>query len=219
MTGGILGSFLDRMTDSSSREWVRKAWEVELENHRNEELLYQARKHKLEEQIEHFEEELRKKFEWEKREREKARVYWKDIQGEPHCLANGRRKYTAQLANLPSTVDAMDACAATPVMINGITYDSPITCENQGYDNISGYWIAGNETICAAYWDFVKPKDCTAPKSGLRRIEAQLSVVHAGEDPEILCLTTPLEINGKTYDHPMACPYWVSPTRNRASIH
>ncbi|KAG5650349.1 hypothetical protein H0H81_012556, partial [Sphagnurus paluster] len=169
---------------------------------------YQQRERQLQKRIEHFEEELRKKFEWEKRERERAQVYWKDVQGEVHCLANGRKKYTAQLANLPPTVDGMVACKETSIEINGITYNSPISCENRGNGVIRGHWIADNETLCAAYWEFVKLKDCTAPKSGLRRIEAKLGAVHAGEDAERLCLTTPLTINGQTYEQPMACPDW-----------
>ncbi|KAG5635767.1 hypothetical protein H0H81_010169 [Sphagnurus paluster] len=180
--------------------------------------IYRQRETELQEKIEHFEEdlqkrfeeELRRKFEREKRQPERARVYWSNIQGEDHCIANGRKKYTAQLANLLPTVDAMDACENTPVEINGITYGSPISCEDQGNGVIRGHWIADKELMCAAYWEFTQVKDCTAPKSGLRRVEAKLGAVHDSEDRETLCLTTPLTINGETYERPMACPNWIS---------
>ncbi|KAF8072323.1 hypothetical protein FPV67DRAFT_1484914 [Lyophyllum atratum] len=163
----------------------------------------------LRRRIEGFEEELERKAEQEKQERERAQVHWVDIQGAEHCLSNGRKKYSARLANLPASLDAMEACRATSVTINGIAYESPMSCEDRGRsDGVYGHWIIDNEGVCASYWESVKLKDCTAPKSGFRRIEAKLGVVHAGEDAEALCLTTHLSIYGLTYERPMACPNW-----------
>ncbi|KAG6916938.1 hypothetical protein DXG01_004625 [Tephrocybe rancida] len=155
-----------------------------------------------------FEQEWQRKIDAEVRERERAHLYWDDIQGDERCLSNGHKKYTARLANLTPLFDGMEACNATAVTINGVTYNSPISCENRGgLDGIRGHWIAEADE-CTVYWEYVKKKGCTAPGSGLQRIESKLSVVRAGEDPEHLCLTTPLSIGGQTYDHPMACSNW-----------
>lgn len=200
---GILGTFIARSTSTDSsdpavRRRLLQEWNARIQELRLEEQILLA-KH----------EEWRKKLEREKREREQARLYWADIRGDEHCVANGRKKYTAELANLPWSMDRVEACKATPATINGITYQTPKACEDRGFmEGVRGHWIVENEAVCVAYWEFTKQKDCTAPHSGFRRIEAKLGVVHAGEDHETLCLTTPLTINGHTYERPMACPDW-----------
>ncbi|GLB45596.1 hypothetical protein LshimejAT787_2400540 [Lyophyllum shimeji] len=212
----IAGARIDRAWDSVTHDKIRRSWALEEQRHVREVLRWKDEQHErraeeadLRRRIAGFEAELKRKIEREKRERERARVYWDDIHGAEHCLSNGRKKYSARLANLPDSIDAMEACKATPVTINGITCDTPMHCEDRGRSGgVVGHWIAENEGLCAAYWELVKEKHCTAPNSGLRRIEAKLSVVHPGEDPEILCLTTPLTIKGHTYERPLACPHW-----------
>ncbi|KAF5368277.1 hypothetical protein D9615_010379 [Tricholomella constricta] len=222
---GLLGAYIDRsMTvdtaDPRVRNRILRQWEKKIKNyeHRAHELSeeqrrmnneYRRQETEWQQTIKEYEEELKGRREREKREREEAQLFWVDIHGEQHCLKNGHRKYTARLANLPWLMNGVEACRATQVTINGITYDSPIACEDRGmFDGVYGHWIAGNEGACAAYWEFTKDKGCTAQGSGLRRIEAKLGVVHAGENAELLCLTTPLTIYGRTYDRPMFCPYW-----------
>ncbi|KAG6878940.1 hypothetical protein C0992_006476 [Termitomyces sp. T32_za158] len=163
-----------------------------------------------------FEEEWQRKVDEENRKRDRARLYWDDIKGDEHCLSNGRKKYTARLANLPSSLDAMEACKFTPITLNGVTYDNPIICENtvrlttdrealgaksnidtlQGPHGVRGHWVADNEGVCAAYWEYVKTKvvvlfvpllllltslrlqDCTAPGSGYRVSQPIITYLH-----------------------------------------
>jgi hypothetical protein len=71
------------------------------------------------------------RVEKEKWEREHMNLYWEDIKGEEQCVAHRTKKYSARLANLFPSVDALEACKATPLTIHGVTYDSPLYCEDQ----------------------------------------------------------------------------------------
>ncbi|KAG6812357.1 hypothetical protein H0H92_003257 [Tricholoma furcatifolium] len=224
----FLGAFLNESLEPYERTRLRKEWDVERKKHSVEIEQYKREEQRWCSKIDAFEEEWKKMVDREMRERERARLYWDDVRRDEHCLSNGHRKYSARLANLIPSIDGMEACKATPITLNGVTYDKPISCEDMGHNSIRGHWIASDETVCAAYWEFVKSKGCTAQRSGLlvsmlnldqipygltacvQRVEAKLGVIHDGEDREKLCLTTPLTFNGRTYEHPMACPNWVS---------
>ncbi|KAH0581642.1 hypothetical protein H2248_011340 [Termitomyces sp. 'cryptogamus'] len=194
--------WLQKMDSYQAKEKDIIRRQEEMEN------LYHAKEQAWRQKIASFEDEWQRMIDNENRKRERARLYWDDIQGDEYCLANGRKKYTARLANLTPSLDSMEACKFTSITLNGVTYDRPISCENTRSHGVRGHWIADNEGICAAYWEYVKIKECTAPQSGYRRIESKLGVIHAGENAEIICLTTPLYINGQMYSHPMACPNW-----------
>ncbi|KAG6853678.1 hypothetical protein C0991_002321 [Blastosporella zonata] len=211
-------------TQEESR-WVDKferykSQEVDLLRRQDEmEDTYRGKERAWRAKVGRFKDEWQRMVDAEVRERERARLYWDDIHGDQHCISNGRKKYSARLANLTPSLDGMEACKGGP-------------------RGIRGHWIADNEGVCAAYWDLVKlkvrssvpesavppphdhlhSKDCTAPHSGYRpqypfefmqRIETKLGTVHAGEDPESLCLSTPLSINGQMFGRPIACPDWV----------
>ncbi|KAF8060142.1 hypothetical protein FPV67DRAFT_333075 [Lyophyllum atratum] len=194
----------ERAIEDYKRQEAQLIWrrEQRIDDFRREEAEWKRK-------IDRFEEELKEKVERERRERELARLYWVDVTGDEHCIANGRKSYTARLANLSGSINGVEACKATPITINGITYQKPITCEQARWGgSVHGRWVADNEAVCAAFWEVVNRKGCTAPNSGFRRIEAKLGGVHGGENAETLCLTTPLTINGQTYERPMACPYW-----------
>ncbi|KAG6844996.1 hypothetical protein H0H87_001768 [Tephrocybe sp. NHM501043] len=194
---------------AAKMDWYRSQEEALIRRREEMEKTYRRRELAWQDKIGRFEEEWKRKVDAEIRERERARLYWDDIRGDEHCISNGRKKYSARLANLTPSLDGMEACKSTAITLNGVTYDKPISCENTGSPRgIRGNWIADNEGVCASYWEFVKLKDCIAPKSGYRRIEAKLGVVHAGENAEALCLTTPLAINGEMFSHPLACPDW-----------
>ena len=67
----------------------------------------------------------------EKWDREHMNLYWENIKSEDNCIAHKTRKYSAHLANLLPGIDALDACKATPLTIHGVTYDSPLYCEDR----------------------------------------------------------------------------------------
>ena len=67
----------------------------------------------------------------EKRDREHMNLYWEDIRAEEKCTAHRTKKYSARLANLLPGIDALDACKATALTLHGVTYDSPLYCEDR----------------------------------------------------------------------------------------
>ena len=87
----------------------------------------------------------REEAEWveKARKRERMRLYWVDVRGDRHCMAHGTRKYTARLANLLPGIDPIEACKATPFTIHGVTYDSPVHCE----DHVSTILISKQRTV------------------------------------------------------------------------
>ncbi|KAF8075267.1 hypothetical protein FPV67DRAFT_625232 [Lyophyllum atratum] len=211
---GFLGVFIARststdITDPQVRHRILQEFNATIQKLRLDEQALITRRKEMERSYKTKADELQHELERAQQEREQAKLYWVDVRGEPHCIANGRKGYSARLANLPMFMDKVEACRATPMKINGITYQTPVTCEDRGiFDGVYGHWIADNEAVCSAYWEFTKQKDCIAPHSGFRRIEAKLGGVHPGENPERLCLTTPLTIYGQTYERPNACPNW-----------
>ncbi|KAH0581643.1 hypothetical protein H2248_011340 [Termitomyces sp. 'cryptogamus'] len=154
--------WLQKMDSYQAKEKDIIRRQEEMEN------LYHAKEQAWRQKIASFEDEWQRMIDNENRKRERARLYWDDIQGDEYCLANGRKKYTARLANLTPSLDSMEACKFTSITLNGVTYDRPISCENTRSHGVRGHWIADNEGICAAYWEYVKIKECTAPQSGYR---------------------------------------------------
>jgi hypothetical protein len=101
--------------DRKQDEWHRKeqTWQREW----NE---MERRAHEEAERVE------KEKWEWEH-----MNLYWEDLKGEEHCVAHRTKKYSACLANLLPGIDVLEACKATPLTIHGVTYDSPLHCEDQ----------------------------------------------------------------------------------------
>ncbi|KAG6899932.1 hypothetical protein C0993_005234 [Termitomyces sp. T159_Od127] len=104
------------------QELVRRREEMN-ETYRNEE-------HAWRQKVDNFKEEWQRMVDEETRKRERARLYWDDVKGDEHCLSNGRKRYTARLANLTPSLDAMEACRSTPLALNGVTYEHPVHCES-----------------------------------------------------------------------------------------
>lgn len=151
------------------------------------------------------------RVEKEKRERERMHIYWEDIQGEENCIAHRTKRYSARLANLRNGVDALDACKATPLTIHGVTYDSPVHCEDRrSYGGgIHGQWVDNDEPFCSTFWEYFKIKDCLAPGSGLRRVESPLGNLRSGDNWQDMCYSTPATLFGRSYNGPTAgCVDW-----------
>ncbi|KAG6919664.1 hypothetical protein DXG01_002606 [Tephrocybe rancida] len=193
-----------------------------LKRWRDEAASYQEQAEKWQHKSEHFKEEWKAKLAREVFERELAGLTWGEFVGEAHCASSGRRAYKARLLNLTPTFSAVEACKSTSATINNITYKTPLKCEDQvncnvlmlpvlltsapqGTLGVYGYWVAENEAVCSTYWDHTERKDCVSPGSGLRRYEAKFGDVHAGEDAEMLCLSTPITFYGRFFERPTAC--------------
>lgn len=116
--------WLEKMSNYKNKEKDLIRRQEEMED------IYRNREQAWRQKITRFEEEWQRMVDEENRKRERARLYWDDINGDEHCLSNGRKKYTARLANLTPSLDAMEACKSTPITLNGVTYDHPIICEN-----------------------------------------------------------------------------------------
>jgi hypothetical protein len=62
--------------------------------------------------------------------------------------------YSACLANLLPGVDTLEACKVTPLTIHGVTYDSPLECEDC-VSNLSPFESTNILTNChglAIFW-------------------------------------------------------------------
>ncbi|RDB30213.1 hypothetical protein Hypma_010445 [Hypsizygus marmoreus] len=191
--GAFMGAFIDRaltsdIADPRVRDRIRRDWEIEeKQQHRQMEA---ARSRE-------------KKERWERQTRH---LYWDNVKGF-RCEGYGLRIYTGYLANLSPSMDVIAACKAIPVTINGITYDSPLYCEDRGrFRGVYGSWLIKDDVICTTYWQSFENMGCTAPGSGYRRIEAPLTGLRFRDDSEKMCITTPVTIYGQHFDHPMACP-------------
>ncbi|KAG6864156.1 hypothetical protein C0991_011988 [Blastosporella zonata] len=192
--------------DPHVREGELRRWRRDVDNLQQLHSHYQQQASMWKNRSEHFEDEWNAKLAHEEAERQRAGLYWGEFIGDDHCVSSGRKAYRARLMNLTPALPAIISCHSTIATINGVTYDRPLYCENKGMEGVIGHWITENEAICSTYWEFVRRKDCSAPGSGKRRYEAKFGSVHNGEDPETLCLGTPITIYGQLFERPLACP-------------
>ena len=56
---------------------------------------------------------------------------WDEPKAALRCHSFGHKEYTARLQNLPLFSNWVDACNHTPVIINGIRYVKPSSCESK----------------------------------------------------------------------------------------
>jgi hypothetical protein len=89
------------------------------------------------------------RVEKEKWDREHMNLYWEDIQSGENCIAHKTKRYSARLANLLPGINALEACKATPLTIHGMTYDSPLECE----DRVSDVFPSDSRKILTRYHD------------------------------------------------------------------
>lgn len=105
----------------------RNRWQMEAASHAQKLEEYRTQEKQALERLREYEERLER----EKREREMLGLYWADVEPMELCLGNGLRKYTARLENLIPSIDGVAACKTTPVIINGVTYPSPLECQKK----------------------------------------------------------------------------------------
>lgn len=129
----------ERKLSQEREEWESDRQRHSIENQHWLERLakYQAEEDAMKENIKAWERELAQKKEQERREREQMRLYWADVEGAEKCSGHEVMAYMARLENLLPSIDAIMACKATPITINGITYDGPNYCEDRVRTNLS----------------------------------------------------------------------------------
>ncbi|KAJ7247041.1 hypothetical protein C8J57DRAFT_1523255 [Mycena rebaudengoi] len=151
-------------------------------------------------------------------------AYWATPVQSSDCAEYGTREWLARLWDIPSGYDWIKACQESPVTINGVRYDrrvlgkyflahndslpsfSPDECVDLGFSGgVIGKWFISevHDDHCTPHWRSLGNDGCTA--FGKRRWWARIWDIASGVDWFKMCATTPVKINGKTYDHPTAC--------------
>jgi hypothetical protein len=129
--------------DRRVRDRIRREWEIERLQHEQERSKQQAERvrWKRDEAVrEETRSKWRREVEEHKREKEEERkreederlrlgVAWDDVKSQEQCISYGTKGYSAQLLNVPRYYDHLKACKGTPIVIHGVTYDTPDRCE------------------------------------------------------------------------------------------
>ncbi|KAF9478455.1 hypothetical protein BDN70DRAFT_808781 [Pholiota conissans] len=130
---------------------------------------------------------------------------WEGLKGGEHCLRYATRQYTARLSDVPAGQESMlRACKETPVEIHSRVLYTDF-CQDLGFNRgVWGFWVVDfNETDCETRWgEFTDVVLVSEPD---RRIESRLENLHAGDNWQFMCVTTPAEINGQHYSTPTEC--------------
>ncbi|TFK38858.1 hypothetical protein BDQ12DRAFT_604785 [Crucibulum laeve] len=200
--------------ESNEHEILRQKMDREFENWARAREDWALEKAGWEKESESEREKRRKEREMEEKEekeyRERAGILWSNLQQDPHCLRYGARKYSAKLEHVPESYNPIKACRQTPIAIHGREI-LPTHCEHQA-DGTWGIWhVDFNEPWCRTWWSHFNDTGCTTEGSGLRRIEAQLENLHAGDDEKEMCGTTPARFYGLKFDGAMGCSDWDKP--------
>jgi len=132
-------------------------------------------------------------------------AFWGELIPAPHCLAYGKREYSAQLLNMPKRWNPFAACHNTSLEFGGTTFKSPEWCEHR-IDGTFGHWIVDQgEMSCMPIFANFHDVGCVGRGSGLRRIEAQIRDIQRGDDWKVMCATTPVTYRGIYYPGPTQC--------------
>ncbi|KAF5372023.1 hypothetical protein D9615_008091 [Tricholomella constricta] len=107
------------------------------------------------------------------------------------CTSYGTRMYVARLWFIPSGVDWLEACQASPAVINGVYYPVPDKCENQGiWAGAVGTWfVSSTDPHCMAHWGSMTDDGC----------------VDNGVDWKMMCKSTPATVGGVDFASPFEC--------------
>ncbi len=114
------------------------------------------------------------------------------------CTAIGKRKYSAQILNVPPGQTWENACAATPAKVQGQSFATPSRCRNTG---VTGEWGEFDvaDSSCQAHWGSFQRSECNK-----REYSAQL-IVPDGLSWETTCAATPATVAGQTFRSPTRC--------------
>lgn len=135
---------------------------------------------------------------------------WVGMKAGEHCLRYATRQYTARISQVRGGDSAMKACKETPVEIHGKVLFTDF-CQDLGFwRGVWGFWVVGfGERECETEWGEFTDLGCI-DRPGLletsaRRIESVLENLQPGSNWQIMCATTPANIDGHYYGGPAQC--------------
>ncbi|KDR71122.1 hypothetical protein GALMADRAFT_144187 [Galerina marginata CBS 339.88] len=134
---------------------------------------------------------------------------WEGLKGGEHCLRYLTREYTAKLVGGAVGQDMMKLCKDTPAEIHGRLLFTDF-CQDLGFGRgIWGFWAVDfEEPDCETKWGDFVDLGCAMEIDGgntYRRIESQLENLQSGSSWQIMCVTTPADINGRHFASPDTC--------------
>ncbi|KAH9483327.1 hypothetical protein JR316_0005433 [Psilocybe cubensis] len=142
-------------------------------------------------------------------------VSWYGLKGGEHCLRYSTREYTAKLTVGPSmdTIGQegmIQLCKETPTVIHNRKLFTDF-CQDLGFGRgVWGYWIVDfQEDDCETKWGEFIDLGCGYLNGGqqdhFRRVESHLENLQAGSSWQIMCATTPADIDGHHFGGPDRC--------------
>ncbi|TFK18809.1 hypothetical protein FA15DRAFT_697904 [Coprinopsis marcescibilis] len=137
-------------------------------------------------------------------------AHWKNLRPAEHCLRYATRDYIAFLTGIPYDASAVGTCRETSVGIHGQQL-FPNFCQDLGsWGGIWGHWTIGfKEPDCVTRWMALEDQGCTTERSGLKdqRLRATLGNLRINDldNWEIMCATTPLDVEGIHLPTPSSC--------------
>lgn len=133
-------------------------------------------------------------------------AYWSTPGESTDCAGYGTRLWIARLWNIPSGYDWTKACQESPIVINGVRFETPDECDDQGFaGGMIGKWYvsSADDDHCMPHWGSLGDDGCV--DFGKHRWWARLWDIASGVDWYKMCATTPMEIDGTTYNSPDIC--------------
>lgn len=120
--------------DEEKRQWedtmARKKNEARQKRDLQREEWDKEKRQWLEKVAEQEQKEIKWREEEEELEHRRDVLRWGEVRPVNRCSSYGVREYTATLINRPMNYDGRLSCAANPIEINGVTYDTPDYCED-----------------------------------------------------------------------------------------
>ncbi|KAF9461518.1 hypothetical protein BDZ94DRAFT_1167502, partial [Collybia nuda] len=106
---------------------------------------------------------------------------------------------------VPGGMGWVDACQKSPIVIKGVTYQTPDVCDDRGFaGGVVGKWfISSNDAHCMPHWGSNAKDNCV--KFGKRKWYSRLWDIKSGVDWMTMCHSTPNTVDGKRYDKPTYC--------------
>ncbi|KAF9523216.1 hypothetical protein CPB83DRAFT_698173 [Crepidotus variabilis] len=147
---------------------------------------------------------------------------WDPVRPGEHCLRFATREYTSKIRILDSLVapsEAMKACREIPIEIHG-QWRKTDWCQDLGFGRgVFGFWIIDfNEPQCETRWGKFNELGCSVGSTNAsnveardakslpsKRVESRLENLQPGSNWQIMCVTTPADIEGRHFGSPAAC--------------
>ncbi|KAF8591071.1 hypothetical protein K439DRAFT_1402674 [Ramaria rubella] len=183
---------------------LKRRWELEeqqrlkrekLERQRRLEREARERQRRLEREARERQRRLEREAQERQRQRLLAGMIWETPSAQ-QCTSYNIREYSSRLMNIPWGDNWVEACNMTAVTIRDITLTSPDKCEDRGFwGGMHGYWYVLEQPECVPFWGGFE----------FERVTSRLWNINRGDDWDVMCSSTPAEINGIHYAAPDSC--------------